>query len=62
MLNEAALTTDDHLQTARSFLRAIMMSASAIVTDQRDSMMLHELVYGVEGQLDAIEKAVRVAA
>ncbi|MBZ9741030.1 MULTISPECIES: hypothetical protein [unclassified Mesorhizobium] len=54
--------TEDHFQTARSMLRAILMSASTIAADERDSLMLHQLVYAVDGELDAIETALQAAA
>ncbi|MBZ9874525.1 hypothetical protein LB542_27185 [Mesorhizobium sp. BR1-1-9] len=60
MVNTA--DTEEHFQTARSMLRAILMSASTIVADERDSMMLHHLIYAVDGEIDAIEAALAAAA
>ncbi|MBZ9808096.1 hypothetical protein [Mesorhizobium sp. ESP-6-2] len=60
MLNDT--DTEEHFQTARAMLRAILMSASEIVVDERDSLMLHQLVYAVDGELDAIEATMAAAA
>ncbi|MBZ9904775.1 hypothetical protein LB557_01975 [Mesorhizobium sp. BR115XR7A] len=54
--------TEEHFQTARSMLRAIMMSASTIVIDPRDGVMLTDLTCAIDTELDAIETALQFAA